>query len=64
METTGPDTAITDDVLHIGSPTKLSDEEIAKAVAHHNRHHAKDKPESSVVEITSGKNQQTRKPGK
>ena len=31
-------------VLHLGSPTKLSAEEVAKAVAHHNRHHHGDQP--------------------
>ena len=30
---------VSKDVLHIPAETKLSAEEIAKAVAHHNRHH-------------------------
>ena len=37
-----PLTSVSDDVLHIPSTSKLSPEEIAKAVAHHNKHH-KDK---------------------
>ncbi len=39
METTEPNASIENDVLHLGSTTKLSAEDIAKAVAHHNRHH-------------------------
>lgn len=39
--------SIQDDVLHSTDHSKLSQEEIAKAIAHHNRHHPKDKPEMS-----------------
>jgi hypothetical protein len=39
--------SIQDDVLHSTGHTQLSQEEIAKAVAHHNRHHPKDKVETS-----------------
>jgi hypothetical protein len=35
--------SIEDDVLHIPRTSNLTPEEIAKAVAHHNRHHSKDK---------------------
>jgi hypothetical protein len=45
METPESNTAIQDDVLHLGTGTQLSAEEIAKAVAHHNRHHGGDKPQ-------------------
>ena len=38
-----PQSAISDDVLHFPSESKLTPEEIAKAIAHHNKHH-KDKP--------------------
>jgi hypothetical protein len=31
--------AISDDVLHIPAASKLTPEEIAKAIAHHNKHH-------------------------
>lgn len=39
MESTESNKPIADDVLHLGSQSKLSPEEIAKALAHHNRHH-------------------------
>ena len=45
MATPESNTLIEDDVLHLGSGTKLTAEEIAKAVAHHNRHHGGDKPQ-------------------
>ncbi len=64
MDTKGPDTSVTDDVLHLGSPTKLSDEDIAKAVAHHNRHHGGDKTQDAAAQAASGKKPQARKPGK
>ena len=68
MDTTGPnksnDTSITDDVLHLGSASKLSAEEIAKAVAHHNRHHVGDKPQDAGAPVAADKKTQTRKPGK
>ena len=51
METTGSNTSIADDVLHLGSPTKLSDEAIAKALAHHNRHHHGDQPEQAAAKL-------------
>jgi hypothetical protein len=41
-QSTQPLTSVSDDVLHIPSTTKLTPEEVAKAVAHHNKHH-KDK---------------------
>jgi hypothetical protein len=64
MDTTGPDTSVTDDVLHLGSPTKLSDEAIAKALAHHNRHHGGDKTQDAAAQAATGKKPQARKPGK
>ena len=39
--------SVSEDVLHLGSPTKLSDEDIAKAVAHHNKHHPAAKAENA-----------------
>ena len=36
--------SVTEDVLHIPAQTRLTPEEIAKAVAHHNKHH-KEKPQ-------------------
>ena len=56
MDTTGPDTSVKDDVLHLGSPTKLSDEAIAKALAHHNRHHGGDKTQDAPAKADQGKN--------
>jgi hypothetical protein len=41
-QSTQPLTSVSDDVLHIPSISQLTPEEIAKAVAHHNKHH-KDK---------------------
>jgi hypothetical protein len=64
MDTTGPDNSVTDDVLHLGSPTKLSDEAIAKALAHHNRHHGGDKTQDAATQAATGKKQQVRKPSK
>jgi hypothetical protein len=64
MDTTNPDTSVTDDVLHLGSPTKLSDEAIAKALAHHNRHHGGDKTQDAAAQAAAGKKPQARKPGK
>lgn len=47
-QSTRPLTSVSDDVLHIPSTSKLSPEEIAKAVAHHNKHH-KDKVGKTAV---------------
>jgi len=55
MESAESNTSIKDDVLHLGSPTKLSDEEIAKALAHHNRHHSGDKPQKAEAKSAPGK---------
>jgi len=49
------ETSISDDVLHIPNTSKLTPEQISKAVAHHNKHHSKDKPLrfSQTAEATS-----------
>jgi hypothetical protein len=47
--------SVSEDVLHLGSPTKLSDEDIAKAVAHHNRHHSGDQPQQAAAKNAQGK---------
>lgn len=39
MEPTKSESDIANDVLHLGSASHLSPEEIAKAIAHHKRHH-------------------------
>ena len=63
METTKPDNAIANDVLHLGSQSHLSPEEIAKAIAHHNRHHSGDQPQQAAAKA-GGKKPAVRKPGK
>ena len=64
MESAASNTAITDDVLHLGSPTKLTDEDIAKAVAHHNKHHGGDKTQEAAAQAATGKKPQARKASK
>lgn len=46
--------SITEDVLHIPAQTKLTPEEIAKAVAHHNKHH-KDTSQKGLPGAKAGK---------
>jgi hypothetical protein len=55
METPGSDNSIANDVLHLGSASKLTPEEIAKAVAHHKRHHGGDQAQKSAVKTGAGK---------
>jgi hypothetical protein len=55
METAKSDSTITDDVLHLGSQSKLSAEQIAKAVAHHNRHHGANPPQTASAKPGVGK---------
>jgi hypothetical protein len=56
MERSKPDTSITNDVLHIPSESKLSAEAIAKAIAHHNKHHSGgEQQKNSAVKPGSGK---------
>ena len=64
METTKPDDSIANDVLHLGSSSHLSPEEIAKAVAHHKRHHSGDQPEQAAAKVAAGNKPAGRKPGK
>jgi hypothetical protein len=47
--------SVSEDVLHLGSPTELSAEEIAKAIAHHNRHHSGDQPQQAAAKNAQGK---------
>jgi hypothetical protein len=49
------DTSITNDVLHLGSQSKLSPEEIAKALAHHKRHHSGDQPQKAAAHAAGNK---------
>ncbi len=55
MEANKSDDSILNDVLHLGSPTKLSPEEIAKAIAHHKRHHSGDQPQQVAAKAAGGK---------
>ncbi len=54
MEATKPDPAIANDVLHLGG-SKLTPEEIAKALAHHKRHHNGDQPAQAAAKMNAGK---------
>jgi hypothetical protein len=54
MEVAKSDSAIEADVLHLGSESKLSAEAIAKAVAHHNRHHSGDQPQQAAAKVAGG----------
>jgi hypothetical protein len=60
MDTTGPDKSIEGDVLHLGG-SKLSAEEIAKALAHHKRHHSEDQPQQAADKAGGGKKGKPRK---
>ena len=51
MEKSQPDPAIENDVLHIENKSKLSAEEISKAIAHHNRRHGGDQPQQAAAKI-------------
>jgi hypothetical protein len=64
METPESNNSIANDVLHLGSQSKLSAEEIAKAVAHHKRHHGGDQPQDAAAKAGTGKKPAGRKSGK
>jgi hypothetical protein len=55
MESNQSSTPFANDVLHIESHSRLSAEEIAKAVAHHKRHHGADRPQSGPAKPGAGK---------
>jgi hypothetical protein len=61
METAKTDPAIENDVLHLGSPSKLTPEQIAKALAHHNRHHGSNPMQAAAANAGSGKKQKAAK---
>jgi hypothetical protein len=54
METAKNEPAIENDVLHLGG-SKLSPEEIAKALAHHQKHHSGDQPQQAAAKLAGGK---------
>lgn len=52
----GSSNPIENDVLHLGSQSKLTPEEIAKALAHHKKHHSGDQPQKAAAHMAaSGK---------
>jgi hypothetical protein len=55
MGTTETNDSIKDDVLHLGTETKLTAEEVAKAQAHHDRHHHGDQPQQAAAKTAPGK---------
>jgi hypothetical protein len=55
MEASKSEPSITNDVLHLGSQSKLSPEEIAKALAHHNRHHGGTQPQQAAANASASK---------
>jgi hypothetical protein len=63
MESAGTNNTVANDVLHLGAQSKLSPEEIAKAIAHHNRHHGGGQSQSAMA-TAGGKKQAGRKSGK
>lgn len=56
MDSSKPETS-TNDVLHIPAESKLSAEAIAKAVAHHNKHHGGGQEKNPATKPNSGKKQ-------
>jgi len=54
MEPTKTDPAIANDVLHLGG-SKLTPEEIAKAMAHHKKRHSGDQPAQAAAKAGGGK---------
>jgi hypothetical protein len=54
MEPTKTDPAVANDVLHLGG-SKLTPEEIAKALAHHKHHHNGDQPQQAAAKAGGGK---------
>ncbi len=54
MEPTKSTTSVASDVLHFENQSKLSAEEIAKAVAHHKRHHGGNQPKNVPGKMAAG----------
>jgi hypothetical protein len=49
--------SVQSDVLHIPSQSTMSPEDIAKALAHHQRHHGGGQPQAAAAKTGSGKKQ-------
>ena len=62
MEQTKSDASIANDVLHNENHSKLTQEEIAKAVAHHNKRHKEDHIQSAQGKGALNKKQGAEKP--
>jgi hypothetical protein len=54
MDTTQSGNSVANDVLHLGTQSKLTPEEIAKAIAHHKRHHSEDKAQQAAAKAAGG----------
>lgn len=57
MEQNQTSSSITNDVLHNPEHSKLTSEEIAKAVAHHKKHHPEGKQQNPAPKQDAGKKQ-------
>lgn len=55
MNTNEANTSVENDVLHGDGHSKLTAEEIAKAMAHHKKHHHDDQPQGGKAKTGSGK---------
>jgi len=55
METSRSNTSTANDVLHSENHSKLSAEDIAKAVAHHKRHHGENHPQTIAAKPGSAR---------
>ncbi|HEY2467703.1 MAG TPA: hypothetical protein VGI45_07665 [Terracidiphilus sp.] len=62
MEPNISDADIAKDVLHNDDHSRLTQEEIAKAVAHHNKHHKEDAQQSGQEKRQPGKKQDAGRP--
>lgn len=61
MEQNQSGSSVANDVLHSENHSKLTPEEVAKAIAHHNRHHSGDNQQNSPAKGGQSKNQGTGK---
>ena len=62
MEKGNTDVSIANDVLHNDDHSKLTQEEIAKAVAHHNKRHKEDHAQNAKVDGAQNRKQDSNRP--
>ena len=62
MDQNPTSSSIKDDVLNFENHSKLTPEEIAKAIAHHNRHHPQGGQQNAPAKGAQGKKQGATKP--